>query len=134
MFDLFVLLTFNQAKQHAQPKSRAKSSGSAKTKLKVPSDGLSAAPLKSKKSSTAVTKRSTVAVRSRSTSVMPVSTTPAPGALPSAPIEAEPEDAEEGMEDKLYCVCKTMYDDERVMIACDRFVAANGWLGFDPLI
>jgi len=59
---------------------------------------------------------------------MPGSTTPAPGALPSAPIEAEPDDAEEGMEDKLYCVCKTKYDDERVMIACDRFVAANCWV------
>jgi len=32
----------------------------------------------------------------------------------------ELDDAEEGMEDKLYCICKTRYDDERVMIACDR--------------
>jgi COMPASS component SPP1 len=56
---------------------------------------------------------------------MPVSTTPAPGALPSAPGEAELEDAEEGMEDKLYCVCKTKYDDESVMIACDRYAVAN---------
>jgi hypothetical protein len=56
---------------------------------------------------------------------MPTSTTPAPGALTSAPGEAELEDAEEGMEDKLYCVCKTKYDDERVMIACDRYAAVN---------
>jgi COMPASS component SPP1 len=56
---------------------------------------------------------------------MPVSTTPAPGALPSAPGEAELEDAEEGMEDKLYCVCKTKYDDESVMIACDRYAVVN---------
>jgi COMPASS component SPP1 len=125
--DLFVTDPY-KAKQHAQPKSRAKSSGSAKAKIKMPFDGSSTTPLKSKKASTAVTKRSTVTARSRSTSVMPGSTTPAPGALPSALIEAEPDDAEEGMEDKLYCVCKTKYDDERVMIACDRFVAANCWV------
>ena len=125
------LLTFcsttdpHKTKQHAQPKSRAKPSGSAKTKLKVPFDGPSTAPQKSKKSSATVMKRSAVAARSRSTSVMPVSTTPAPGALPSVPGEAEPEEAEEEMEDKLYCVCKTRYDDERIMIACDRCVAVN---------
>jgi COMPASS component SPP1 len=38
-------------------------------------------------------------------------------------------DAEEGEEkpeedDKLYCVCKTKYDEDRVMIACDRYVAS----------
>ena len=59
---------------------------------------------------------------------MPVSTTPAPGALPSAPGEVEPEDAEEGMEDKLYCVCETKYDDESVMIACDRCASVNRWV------
>lgn len=107
-----------KAKQHPQPKSRTKPSGSAKSKLKVSSDGLLTAPSKSKKSSTAVTKSSTVAVRSRSTSVMPVSRTPGPENRP--PGEAELDEAEEGMEDKLYCICKTRYDDERVMIACDR--------------
>jgi COMPASS component SPP1 len=24
-------------------------------------------------------------------------------------------------DDKLYCVCKTKYDEDRVMIACDRY-------------
>lgn len=38
-----------------------------------------------------------------------------------APGEAEPEGEEDEVEDKLYCVCKTRYDDERVMIACDRY-------------
>lgn len=31
-------------------------------------------------------------------------------------------EAEEEEEEKLYCVCKTTYDDEKVMIACDRWV------------
>lgn len=116
----------HKTKQHVQPKSRTKPSGSAKSKLKVSSDGLSAAPSKSKKSSTAVIKSSTAAVRSRSTSVMPVSRTP--GAENRPPGEAELDEADEGMQDKLYCVCKTKYDDERVMIACDRCVTANVWV------
>jgi hypothetical protein len=92
------------------------------------------APSKSKKSSTAVTKSSTVAVRSRSTSVMPVSRTP--GAENRPPGEAELDEAEEGMEDKLYCICKTGYDDERVMIACDRYVTASVWVAINlyPII
>jgi hypothetical protein len=65
-------------------------------------------------------------VRSRSTSVMPVSRTP--GAENRPPGEAELDEADEGMQDKLYCVCKTKYDDERVMIACDRCVTANVWV------
>lgn len=40
--------------------------------------------------------------------------------------EKEKEEGEEGAgdgdDDKLYCVCKTSYDEERVMIACDRSV------------
>ena len=27
---------------------------------------------------------------------------------------------EEAADDKLYCICKTTYDEDRVMIACDR--------------
>jgi hypothetical protein len=41
------------------------------------------------------------------------------------PIDAkeEPEDEDSDREDdKLYCVCKTRYDEDRVMIACDRLV------------
>ena len=26
------------------------------------------------------------------------------------------------VDDKLYCICKTKYDEDRVMIACDRYV------------
>ncbi|KAI0307732.1 hypothetical protein B0F90DRAFT_1830287, partial [Multifurca ochricompacta] len=105
-----------QKKKYSQPKSRTKPSGSTR-KPKVPADGLS---LKSKKLSTAAIKKSAIAARSRSTSVMPVGTTPVPGSEIRALVEVEPDDSEEGMEDKLYCICKTKYDDERVMIACDR--------------
>jgi COMPASS component SPP1 len=115
----------HKTKQHAQPKSRPKQSGSAKTKLKISSDGPSTAPLKSKKPSNTVTKRSIISARSRSTSVMPVTITPAPGAENRAPGETELEDIEDGMEDKLYCICETKYDDEKIMIACDRCAPAN---------
>jgi hypothetical protein len=59
---------------------------------------------------------------------MPVSRTPVPGAENRALGEAEPDEAEEGTEDKLYCICETKYDDEKVMIACDRCAAANVWV------
>jgi len=36
--------------------------------------------------------------------------------------EPENEEDEDATEDKLYCICKTSYDDEKVMIACDRCV------------
>lgn len=39
--------------------------------------------------------------------------------------EAEQQEVDEQVEDdgapeKLYCICQTPYDDEKVMIACDR--------------
>lgn len=34
--------------------------------------------------------------------------------------------AENAVDDKLYCVCKTGYDEDRVMIACDRYVSLTG--------
>lgn len=50
-------------------------------------------------------------------------------AVPDA--EVEESDKED---DKLYCVCKTRYDEDRVMIACDRcaFLAGN-LLGYSSL-
>ena len=54
---------------------------------------------------------------------MPTGTNSVLGSENKGPGEAEPDDGEEEMEDKLYCVCKTKYDDERVMIACDRYDA-----------
>lgn len=38
--------------------------------------------------------------------------------------EEEESDGHEG--DKLYCVCKTKYDEDRFMIACDRCVLPTG--------
>ena len=52
--------------------------------------------------------------RSRSTSAMPGET-----GKEGAPAEPEEEPV---VDDKLYCVCKTPYDEDRVMIACDRYV------------
>jgi hypothetical protein len=63
-----------KAKHHPQPKSRVKPSGLTKTKPKTPSDGLSAAPFKSKKLPIHSTKKSALASRSRSTSAMPTAT------------------------------------------------------------
>lgn len=36
--------------------------------------------------------------------------------------EKEPEEVEPEEDDRLYCICKTTYDEDRVMIACDRYV------------
>jgi COMPASS component SPP1 len=36
--------------------------------------------------------------------------------------DAEEDEDEAKEDDKLYCVCKTRYDEDRVMIACDRWV------------
>jgi COMPASS component SPP1 len=41
-------------------------------------------------------------------------------------LDLENDEAGEKEEDKLYCVCKTRYDEDRVMIACDRCVSL-GW-------
>ncbi|KAJ3576668.1 hypothetical protein NP233_g296 [Leucocoprinus birnbaumii] len=55
--------------------------------------------------------------RSRSTSVMPTGSVEPEVERKS---EEKEEESEEAADDKLYCVCKTKYDEERVMIACDR--------------
>jgi COMPASS component SPP1 len=48
-----------------------------------------------------------------------------PGSGADGDVKIVDQDAEEGEgkdadDDKLYCVCKTKYDEDRVMIACDR--------------
>ncbi|KAI9063027.1 hypothetical protein FKP32DRAFT_1652056 [Trametes sanguinea] len=45
---------------------------------------------------------------------------PAPPEPPSKPQPEEEEESEEEVDDKLYCICKTHYDEDKVMIACDR--------------
>ena len=39
--------------------------------------------------------------------------------------EREGEGAADAADDKLYCICKTSYDEDRVMIACDRCVSVS---------
>jgi COMPASS component SPP1 len=63
---------------------------------------------------------STAASRSRSTSVMP-----------SGSVEGDNKNVENDEDidaptddDKLYCICKTKYDEGRLMIACDKYVYA----------
>ncbi|PSR72370.1 hypothetical protein PHLCEN_2v11713 [Hermanssonia centrifuga] len=53
--------------------------------------------------------------RSRSTSVIPAAEVDKKG---RASNEAEEQDT--AADDRLYCICKTSYDEDRVMIACDR--------------
>ncbi|KAI8995590.1 hypothetical protein BD414DRAFT_410362 [Trametes punicea] len=55
--------------------------------------------------------------RSRSASVMPALPDPHNSKQQA---EEEEEEEEEAIDDKLYCICKTSYDEDRVMIACDR--------------
>lgn len=43
-----------------------------------------------------------------------------PAAKPKAQPQEEEESEEEAVDDKLYCICKTNYDEDKVMIACDR--------------
>ena len=68
------------------------------------------------------TSASAGASRSRSASVMPHG--PEDNAVMEledmeVDVDGEDKDADD---DKLYCVCKTRYDEDRVMIACDRYV------------
>ena len=55
--------------------------------------------------------------RSRSTSVMPGTHDTDKAGEKKAQDEPEEEPV---VDDKLYCICKTKYDEDRVMIACDR--------------
>ncbi|KAG5653072.1 hypothetical protein H0H81_002452 [Sphagnurus paluster] len=89
-------------------KSRAKPA--AKAKPKTSDASLSATAAKSKAGP-----KKPAGSRSRSASVMP--------AGPDTETKAEKQEEEEESDhedDKLYCVCKTKYDEDRCMIACDR--------------
>lgn len=79
----------------------------------------------------AVTSGEVVNPRSRSHSVMPrASVDPEPQREKSAKVEddknvlkekeKEPEEDEAEEDNILYCICKTTYDEDRIMIACDR--------------
>lgn len=63
--------------------------------------------------------------RSRSHSVMPRASVDPEGQREKSAKEEEAkakavEEAEAEEDNKLYCICKTKYDEDRVMIACDR--------------
>lgn len=86
---------------------------------------------KSSAAATVVSRKNPSASRSRSTSVMPnalVDETPTRGSsvVEDKAVKAQKDGEEEEEEsaadedDRLYCVCKTKYDQERCMIACDR--------------
>ena len=55
-------------------------------------------------------KKATATTRSRSLSVKPPESTP-------APMEVKEEIQQD---DRLYCLCKTPYEEDKIMIACDR--------------
>ncbi|KAG6850517.1 hypothetical protein H0H93_012518 [Arthromyces matolae] len=94
----------------ATAKSRAKAGPKAKGKSSDAS-----LPSTAAKSKSAGAKKAAVS-RSRSTSVMPSATE---GSEPKAEKQEEEEESDED-DEKLYCVCKTVYDEDRFMIACDR--------------
>lgn len=117
------------AKPKQPAKSRAKAASRSKAKSNVDdpspaSKGSKASPMPApavKKSSAAAT-----AARSRSTSAMPGGSAAPEGDIrnPEKDQEPEAEEEEENDDDKLYCVCKTKYNEDRVMIACDRCVGS----------
>ncbi|KAF7347794.1 hypothetical protein MVEN_01536900 [Mycena venus] len=111
----------------APPKPRATAATKPRTKpapkpkVKTPSDA-GPAVAKAKAPSAISRKSGSVAAsvsRSRSTSVMPGGSVGPDGS-------EKPEDDEEDAlvtaaeDDKLYCICKTKYDEDRFMIACDK--------------
>ena len=65
--------------------------------------------------------------QSRSTSVLPGGSVS--GDTPKAEKQEEEEDSgAENEDDKLYCVCKTKHDEDRFMIACDKYVNPSEFL------
>jgi COMPASS component SPP1 len=78
------------------------------------------AQAKTARSPTTPTVKKATASRSRSTSTMPGGSADPEGDPKAEKQEEEESDGHE--DDKLYCVCKTKYDEDRFMIACDRRV------------
>jgi hypothetical protein len=92
----------------------------APTQPKVPSPSSSPSPKKSRPTSPGLSSVLSDVPRSRSTSVAPgeraSSSAPPDG---DAPMDEEQEQEQED-DDRLYCICQSRYDENRVMIACDR--------------
>lgn len=91
------------AKPKQPPKPRAKPAPKAKVRPNVPDTSSKVSIPK------AVVN---VNARSRSTSIIP-------GTVDDVVPEPEADESDKE-DDKLYCVCKTRYDEDRMMIACDR--------------
>ena len=111
------------------PKPRAKPGTKGKKAAAAAENAASSAvtpPLPSTSKTTKTTNKKTPpsasASRSRSTSVMPSGSAAPEGADAVKPEKQEEEEEEEAVndDDKLYCVCKTKYDEDRFMIACDK--------------
>jgi len=118
-------------------KSTAKSKKAAVTAAAVEgtsttATGRATPPLKATKGAAG---RKTVrsASGSRSASVVPGGT-PAGDADVDKPEKQEEEEEADNEDDKLYCLCKTKYDEGRVMIACDRYVILALQFCFQALI
>ncbi|KAF5377475.1 hypothetical protein D9615_005365 [Tricholomella constricta] len=94
---------------------KARAKPGPKPKLKTSDVSLSATVAKPKAGP-----RKPAASRSRSTSVMPSGSVGPEGGETKAEKQEEEEESDGHEDDKLYCVCKTKYDEDRFMIACDR--------------
>lgn len=125
-----LLCTDINSKATAKPRPAAVIKSRAKPTAKTtPKDGevpvVVAAPAKTVKTSgTPAVKSTTTASRSRSTSTMPGGSV-GPESDPKAEKQEEEEGSDGHEDDKLYCVCKTRYDEDRFMIACDRCVVPS---------
>ncbi|KAF7339431.1 PHD-type domain-containing protein [Mycena sanguinolenta] len=104
----------------AAAKPRARPAPKPKAKV-VPDAGPGPATAKAKAPSAISRKSGSVAAsvsRSRSTSVMPGGSVGPDGS--EKPEDEEDEALAPAEDDKLYCICKTKYDEDRFMIACDK--------------
>ncbi|KAF7310946.1 PHD-type domain-containing protein [Mycena chlorophos] len=99
-----------KAKPKAPAKPRAKPAPKPKPK---PSDKAKPSAIQRKSGSAAAS-----ASRSRSNSAMPGGSVGPDGS--EKPDEEEDEPMPVAEDDKLYCICKTLYDEDRFMIACDQ--------------
>ncbi|KII93512.1 hypothetical protein PLICRDRAFT_394830 [Plicaturopsis crispa FD-325 SS-3] len=105
------------------PKPKVSAKPRAKVVPKVKDDGKGSKASPAAVSVPAAARKSasaSAAARSRSASAMPSQDGGEKDGM-HMDVDDEGEDEEDAKEDdKLYCVCKTRYDEDRVMIACDR--------------
>jgi COMPASS component SPP1 len=98
----------SKPKAPAKPRAKAASKSSAKTAEGSSGSKGGSGGAKAKKTAQTAVK------------VQPHSQSPMPGIDADNKMEVDKEEEEQVGEDELYCVCKTRYDEDRVMIACDR--------------